>query len=414
MDREIETDVRLRRRFRRMLPALVAIVAVIFGVAATVNWFRPSVRRSDLELARVTRGVVESTLQASGTIVPATEQVVSSPLDSRVLRIARRAGDRVRVGDEIVVLDTSAARTDSDRLSDQVAQKESEVRELRLRVEDNLASLAAQIQQKELDAEILTFKAEQNARLHKEGLVPAQDDLVAATAAKKSTIELQQLREGLVRARETGSAQIAAANASLHALANDRAESQRQLNLAMMRADRDGVITSILSDTGAALHRGDVIARIADLSSFRVTATMSDMYAPRLAARQRVRVKVDDSTSLSGVISSVEPRMDGGVAKFNVDLDDPSHHKLRSNARVDVFVITGGLTGTLRVRRGTLAQSLAEDVFVVRGDELVATPVRWGLTDEDTAAVISGLREGDQVVVSNMSDFAGVKRLRLK
>jgi HlyD family secretion protein len=385
----------------------------VFSIAAAVQWLRPSLHWRDVQIARVDRGSVDAALQASGAIIPAVEQVVSSPVEARVLRIVRRAGDRVRAGDELVALDTSASRLEVERLDDKVAQKESETAQTRLKLQETLASLRAQIEQKKLDGEIFRYKAAQNEKLHGEGLVAETENLAAATAAKKSDIEIAQLRDALARAQRSGDAELTAASLELRTLRKDRDESYRQLTLAMMRADRGGVVTSIVQDAGATIRRGDIVARIADLSSFRVTASISDVHASELAPGQRVRVKLDDATSIAGAISSIDPRIENGAVKFDVALDQPSHPRLRNNVRVDVFVITGRRDSVLRIRRGTLGQSDAEEVFVVRADELVRTPVRWGLAGEETLEIRNGLREGDEVVISNMNDYAGVKKIRM-
>lgn len=414
MDREIAPAERRRRIARKAATVALALGAIAFLFAASVNWLRPSIRRRDVDIARVERGSVDATLQASGTIMPAVEQVIASPVEARVLRIVRRAGDRVRTGDELVALDTSATRLDVDRLTSQVEQKQSELAQLRLKIEDAAASLRATIEQKQLDAQILDFKAQQTKKLHDEGLAAAQDDLVAATAAKKAHIELAQLSDQLTRQQHIDQAQVAAAASSLDAAQKDRQESQRQLQLALMRSDRDGVVTWITDESGAVVRKGDVVARVADLSSFRVDATISDIHAAQLAPGMPVRIRVDDATTVAGAISSIEPRIESGVVKFHVRLDQGSNPRLRNNVRVDVFVITGHREGVLRVRRGALGQSDREEVFVVRDGALVRVPVHWGLAGEDAIEPLDGLREGDQVVVSNMSDYEGVKTLRLK
>ncbi|MEA2570149.1 MAG: HlyD family secretion protein [Acidobacteriota bacterium] len=414
MDREITADIRRRRLIRRVATVIVAIAAIAFSFAATVQWLRPSVKRRNIQTARVERGAVDASLQASGTVVPATEQVVSSPVEARVLRIVRRAGDRVRAGDEVIALDTSATRLDAERLADRVAQKESEEAQLRLRVEETIATLRAQIEQKKLDREIVAFKAEQNAKLSREGLITTQENLAAATAVKKTDIELTQLHDALTRAQRNAEAQLAGSAMELRTLRKEMAESNRQVGLAMMRADRDGVVTWAVQDAGATIRRGDVVARIADLSSFRVVATISDVHVAKLSAGMPARVRLDDSTLVDGTIAGIDPRIENGTARFYVDLAQPSHAKLRNNLRVDVFVVTGRRNGALRVRRGALGQGEREEVFVVRGDELVRVPAQWGLAGEETIEVTGGLREGDEVVISNMNDYAGVKKLRLE
>lgn len=414
MDREISPDVRRRVIVKRVVTATVAVAAIVFSFAATLSWLRPSMRRRDIQTAVVERGPVDATLQASGTIIPAVEQVVSSPLDSRVLRIVRRAGDRVRAGDPIVELDTTSVRLALERLSEQLAQKENDQAQLRLRLDDSLALLRAQIEQKGLDADIAKFKAAQNDKLHREGLVAEQETLVASTTAKKSGIELAQLRDALARAERSAEAQVAAGEMSLRLLRKEREEGQRQLELAMMRADRDGVITWIVPNAGAAIRNGDIVARIADLSSFRISATIADMYVVRLAPGMRVRVRVDDATTLMGTIASIEPRVENGQAKFFAELDDRTNAKLRNDVRVDVYALVGRSGNTLRVKRGALGQTESERIFVVKGDRLVSVPVKWGLSGENEIECMSGLAPGDEVVISNMSDYSGVKELRLQ
>src|SRR5580765_5581348 len=160
MDRPIEPEVRRRLVVKRVAVAVLAVAAVLLLGAATVNWLRPSVRRRNIQTARVEVGRIDATLQANGTVVPAYEQAISSPVEARVMRIDHRAGDRLTRGAEILPLDTAGSRLDVDRLSGQVRQKESELAELRLRLEDTAASAAAQIEQKKLDRDILRFKAE--------------------------------------------------------------------------------------------------------------------------------------------------------------------------------------------------------------------------------------------------------------
>lgn len=414
MDREIAPEVRTRRRARRVATAVVAVAAALFFLAMTVSWLKPSVRRRELLTARVARGTVQATLPASGTVVPAVETVISSPVEARVLRIDHRAGDRLHAGDEILTLDTSASKLDVQRQGDAVSQKESQLAQLRLRVEESTANAAAALAQQRLDADILRFKSEQTATLHKAGLSSGQEKLAAETAVKKADIQLQQLADALARAKRSGAAQIGAAETDLRTARGERSQSQRQLDLAMARSDRDGVLTWVVPEIGATLRRGDVLARVADLSSFRVVATISDVHASRLSAGMPARVKVDDATTITGTVSSVDPRIENGVVRFWVELDAAGHPKLRNNLRVDVYAVTGGKTNVLQVRRGSLGDADRDGVFVVRGDTAVRTPVRFGLSGEETVEIVDGLREGDEVVISNMADYAGVKELRLK
>ncbi|HYR29964.1 MAG TPA: HlyD family efflux transporter periplasmic adaptor subunit [Thermoanaerobaculia bacterium] len=413
MDREIAPEVRQRRITRRVVAVIVAIAAIAFVFAASLQWLRPSVDRRDLRMARVERGAVEATLQASGTIVPLVEQVVSSPVEARVLRIGRRAGERVKAGDELVALDTAGSQLDAALLMERVAQKESETAQLRLRLDETIASLGAQIEQRKLDAEILHYTADQKRTLAKEGLTPEQDARAAATAAKKSDIEVRQLEEQLGRTRRANAAQLSAAERDLAIARREEGEARRQLALAMMKADRDGVLTWMIPEAGATVRRGDVLARIADLSSYRVVATISDIHAARLSAGMKARVKLDDA-SVSGTIDSVDPRIENGVVRFYVTLDEPSHPKLRNNLRADVFVVAGHKADSLVVRRGTLGRIDPNHAWVVRDDSVVRIPVQFGIGGDESIEILEGAAEGDELVINDMTQYRDIESLRLK
>lgn len=398
---------------RRVLTGAIALAAVAFFFAATVEWLRPSLKRSDIQVARVTRGRIEATIDANGTLVPLIEQVVSSPVEARVLRIRRRAGDRVRAGDELLALDTAATLLEAARLGERVAQRENADSQLRLQLDETIANLRAQIEQKKLDAEIARYTAEQRATLRREGLIAEQDALAASALAKKSEIELRQLDEALARSLRSRDMQLAVSQSEVLVARREREESQRQVELAMLRADRDGILTSIVGEEGATVRRGDVIARIADLSAYRVEAQISDVHAARLAAGMRARVLLEGA-AIGGTIENVDPRIVGGIAKFTVTLDQPAHPRLRNNQRVDVQVITGSRDGALVVRRGALARTNAEVAFVLRGNEAVRVPVRFGLAGRETIEIVEGLREGDAVVISDVSEFVDVREIKVK
>lgn len=414
MDREIAPEVRRRRVMRRSAVVLIAVAAAAFCLAAGIRWLRPSIRRGEVRIARVERGAVDATLQAAGTVIPLVEQVVSSPVEARILRIGRRAGDRVRPGDELLTLDTSQSRLEADRLGERVAQKESESAQLRLRLEETLASLEAQLEQKRLDATIVQYTSQQKTRLGEAGLASQQDVLAAAASAKKSEIEIRQLQEAIVRSRRSAQAQLAAAANDVAIVRRERDESRRQLGLAMLRADRAGILTSVVSEEGATVRKGDVLARIADLSAYRIVATISDIHAAKLSRGMRARMRLDGAALVDGIIDSIDPRIENGIVRFYVSLDQPSHARLRNNLRVDVHVIAAQRNDVLRIARGSLGQSDVEEVFVIRGDRAVRARVRYGLAGLDTIEITSGAAEGDAIVISNMNDYEGIKQLRMK
>jgi len=110
-------------------------------------------------------------------------------------------------------------------------------------------------------------------------------------------------------------------------------------------------VTWTLTEEGATVRKGDPIARVADLSAFRVEGTAADVNAPRMAVGLPVRVDVGD-LQLRGSVSAIDPTIRDGVLTFTVALEDKSNAALRPNLRVDVFVFTEQKARALRVARG--------------------------------------------------------------
>jgi len=98
-----------------------------------------------------------------------------------------------------------------------------------------------------------------------------------------------------------------------------------------------------------------------------------------------------------------------------ITLEEPSHPLLRSNLRVEVRLVLARKERALRVAKGRLEGSgAAPELFVVRGGRAYRTPIRLGLTGAERWEVLEGLHEGDEVIVSDMHDFAQAREVAIR
>lgn len=415
MDRELTTDVKLKRLLRRLaigLPLLLGAWGVFFLLP---GWLRPSVSRSRILTARVERGPVEETIEASGTVLPAREKVLSSPIDTRILKVLEHPGDAVHRGDALLELDTETVRLELDRIEDRLARKHNEQLQLRLALERSLAELKGQIEKAELDRQIAAARHERDLKMSADGLISKETLQESEVEEQKAGIGLEQLRASVESARRATATELDGVTLDLAMLEKERGEARHRLELATTRAEEDGVLTWIATEEGSSVRRGDVLARVARLDTFRVEARVSDVHAPRIAAGLSARVVIDERV-LAGSVASVYPKIEEGTVKFTVELEDPGNSALRQNLRVDVLVVTGSHEKSLRVRRGPFAQAggALRDVFVVRDGYAVRTRVRLGLAGREYVEVEDGLAEGDELVTSDMSDYAHMNRIGLR
>jgi HlyD family secretion protein len=415
MDREIDIGTRRRRTIRRVLIGVGAVAGVVALFAVGLDWLRPSIKRSRTRFGVVERGDLEATLHASGTVVPAHERVVSCPVDARVERVLRRPGEVVEQGTAILELDTSATRLQLDKLEEQLAQNHNDRLQRRLELEDRVSDLDSRIDTQRLDLEIARFRLRQKNSLWADGLIPEDEQKQAEVAVKKAEIELRRLQEEVVTEKRLNEARLERLELDASILRNERDQARRQLNLADTGAPVAGVLTAVFEEEGATVTRGEILARIADLESFRVEAKVSDAYASRLAVGQDVHVLIDDER-LPARVTEVLPTIEEGTVGFTVDLADPSHELLRHNLRVDVLVVTGRRSAVLKAPRGPYIRGGGDrhSVFVVDADHALRTDVTFGLVGHEFYEVLDGLREGDEIVISDVRDYLHAKKVRLK
>jgi HlyD family secretion protein len=417
MDREIDISVRRRRLAKRIGVAVGVVVTMAALLIVVSDWLRPSIKRSRARFGVIQRGNLEATLTASGTVIPAHERVISCPVEARVERVLLKPGQFVEEGTEILELDTSATQLQLDRLEERRAQNNNDRLQRRLELEEKVLELESRIESQRLDLEIARFRLEQKRRLRDDGLIAEAEFKEAEVTVKKAEIELRRLDEEIVAEQRLNEARLERLALDGSILRKERDDARRQLRLANTAAPVAGVLTFVFEEVGATVQRGEVLARIADLESFRVEAKVSDAYAPRLDVGQDVHVLIGDNR-LAARVSGILPMIEEGTIGFTVDLADSSHALLRHNLRVDVLVVTGRRADVLKAPRGPYIRGGGDQhrVFVVDSDSgsALRTDVTIGLAGHEFYEVVNGLAEGDEVIISDVRDYLHADQVRLK
>ncbi|MBW3564409.1 MAG: HlyD family efflux transporter periplasmic adaptor subunit [Acidobacteria bacterium] len=411
MDREIDAGTRRKELAARVVKWLLLLAALAAGILLVGSWLEPSIDRTEIRTATVERGTIRAGFEASGEIAPAFERAISTPVDARVVDVLRQPGDILEPGEEILRLDTSASRLGLERITEQIEQKRQERERLAVRTESDLADLRSRIERTELDLELLESRADQNRKLHEEGLVSLETRRQAEVEAKKGRIELEDLHRSVASTAINRRSELATIDSAIVALGLEREQAARELELAMTRAPERGVLTWVTPQEGITVREGEVIARFADLSSFHVQATVSDIHAGRLSPGLPALVHVGDRW-LDGRVSTVDPTIENGIIRFHVALEEPSDEMLRNKLRVDVQVVTEERRDVKTLDRGPhLSDARSQQVFVLRGDHAVRVEVTFGLVSPRMIEVLDGLNEGDEVIVSDMRDRLSLERI---
>jgi HlyD family secretion protein len=396
-----------------MAPLAIAIAGLIIIVVVT-NWLRPSLRRDRVRTAKVERGEMTATLDASGLVVPEFEHVLTAPLATRVVRILKTAGAEVQPDEPIVLLDNQDAQRDLARLEEQIALKENARRQIELELARSRDDLDARRDIKELELKSLEYEVERNRQMVERGLITKDELRQSETDLERATIELRHLETLLTNSGQDLAARLEGLALEIAILEKDRDLARERLDRTTVSSERAGIVTWVVTSAGATVNEGEPVAKVSDLSAYRVDATLSDVLARRLTVGLPAVVRSGD-TRLPGMVHKILPTVQNGIVTFEVTLEDENHSVLRPNLRVDVHAVTEVRTDALCLRRGPLLNVDGRDmIFVLRSDKAVRTPVTIGLSNFELYEITDGLAEGDEVIISDMSDYRNAKEVRLR
>lgn len=414
MDRPLDENYRKQLITKRVLQGGIALLIIICIFVFVPGWISPSISRNRIRTAIVDRGPIEATISATGTVVPEFEQVISSPIDTRVIKILKTAGSPLKKGEPIVNLDITESQLAFEKIKEELALKQNRQKQLNLELAKTLNDLQSQLRIKKLRIEFLNSNSEQQRRLVDIGASSKEQLRQAKLEEEIAAIELDQLQSSIENTKNSLQAQLDGLALETKILQNEKAQLQRQLELVSAKAERDGILSWVVSQEGATVRKGDPVAKIADLRTFRVEATVSDVHASRLSIGQPVKIKINED-NLSGTVSAIYPTIQNGIITMLVSLEDKSNNLLRSNLRVDVFIITANKPDALRVKKGQFASGEgAQQVFVLNDGVAKRTPVQLGISSFELFEVIEGLKEGDEVIISDMRDYIHMGEVKVK
>ncbi|VXC05283.1 efflux RND transporter periplasmic adaptor subunit [Massilia sp. 9I] len=413
MDRALDPAFTQRRQRTRILFGVLLLAGIVLATWFLNRALRPSVAASDIVVSAVRRGDVANTINASGVVIPVHEEVVASPVVSRVARVHAKPGQQVKAGELLLELDDRDIRLALDALREQLAQQENRIVSLKLELAQKHKQLLAGIELLELD--LLSSRAlnERNQKLRQSGLVSGENLLAGELAVKRAEIQLRQQRELIADSRSTTATSIAAATLQKDILQKQIAQQERMLAQARVSAPFAGMLTSLVQDEGASVAAGQLLARVSEMNNYRVEATLSDFHARALSPGQAVRVEQNGET-LEGRVHTILPEIQNGTVKLLVDLKEPHHPLLRNKMRVDVNIVTANKSGTLVLDSGAAFNgSGRQDAFVVADGVARRTTLQLGSSDGKLVEVVSGARAGERFIVSDTKAFANLDTIRI-
>lgn len=414
MDREISKEVQRKEQRKQFIRIGTAVGGFIVLIVVVISMLQTSLKRKDLNISTVDKGVIEVSVSASGKVIPAFEEIINSPINSRIVEVYKRGGDSVDVGTPILKLDLQSAETEYNKQLDEEQMKSLQLEQQRVTNHNKLSEMEMnlKVSRMELDRKAVELRNERYL-----------DSLGAGTTDKVRQVELDynvsilKLKEDEQKYKNEqalAEADLKVKELELNIFRKSLAETRRTLEDAQIRSPRKAILTYVNNEIGSQIGQGAKVAIVSDLSHFKIEGEIADTYGDRIAAGSKAVIKIG-SEKLDGTVSDVTPLSKNGVISFTVQLEEDNHKRLRSGLKTDVYVMNAVKDDVLRIANSSYYVGKGEyELFVVNGNQLLKRKVQLGDSNFEYVEVVSGLQEGDQVIVSDMNAYKDNNKLKIE
>jgi HlyD family secretion protein len=389
-------------------------VLLMFGIYFGIRYFFSSTNIPDeFKTTVIDRGPVVFSRQAKGVVAPGNEVVLLSPAGSVITRIVKGAGSRVKAGEIILVLDPRIIEGNIESMEDQLEMKRNDLLKNHLNARSTTIDLDYNIEVKKLRiVSLKSEQADQEQLLEVGGISPAQfektkQELNLAEKELKMVLEKNSIRLQQLAAEEEG--------LKLEIEVQEKALEEKKENLTKMnvKAPSDGIILTVYGNEGEKVNADQLLIRMSDLTSYKINGAVDENSA-EIVKTGGVVYAIIGEEKLVGRIGTVMPLIENNTVRFDVFLEQSNHPKLIPNMNIELQVIVSQRDSVLRMKKElAVGRGNRHDVFVVQNGKAVRRKITTGLEGMDFIEIISGLEEGDQLIVSDLSAYRRKKEIEI-
>jgi HlyD family secretion protein len=389
---------------------------MIVSVAVS-RFMNDSLSLSAIHVAEVDRGSIEISIAASGKWSPLTEEIVVSPIHSRILEVYKTPGDTVYEGEPLLKLDLASVETEYRQKLDERQIMQSKLVQLQVKLDNTLSELIMQKQIKEMQLQQLDNDLESENYLDSIGAGTTDRKRRAQLAYNEARLELQQLDQKIGNEQRSSEAELNIQKLELSIFDKTLAANARLLKDARILSPRKATLTFINNQIGAPITQGSEVAIVADLTRFKVDAEVADGHRAKLSVGSKALIETGDE-QLSGTIHHIKPSIQNGIVQFTVIPDDTRQHPdLRSGLTADVHVSYGRKQDVLRIpfeRQFVRYGKGVYTIWVLNGNRAEKRQVSLGESSYDYIEVVSGLSRGEKIILSGMDTYKNRETIQVK
>ena len=396
--------------------AAIAGLALATVALARVGPAAPGVDGGTLWTDTVRRGDMARQVRGPGTLVAEDIRWISAVTQGRVESKLVQPGTAVAVGTVLLTLSNPDVERQALEAQRQLTAAQAELTTLRNNLQNQILTQQGTVAQVQALYNQARRQAESAEGLARQNMVSAQELAKARDDAADLQTRLGVERQRLEFQGRSMSQQLAAQQSQVSMLRRLADFNQGQIASMQVRSPNAGVLQELPIELGQWVNSGATLAKVVQPGRLKAVLRISETQARDLAVGQKASIDTHNGV-VPGHVARIDPASQNGTVTVDVALDAPLPRGARPDLSVDGTVEIDRLANVLYVGRPSYGQadgSLAMFRMAPGGGEARRVMVRLGRGSASTVEVLSGLNPGDVVILSDMSEFEGNERLRLR
>ena len=394
---------------------LLAVVSMAGIAVVRLKPAAPPVDRASIWIDTVKRGRMLRDVRGQGTLVSEDLRWIPATTTGRVERILLRPG--IPVGADSVILQLSNPSLEQELEDAQLKLKaaESGLASLRVQLEDEELQQRATAATIEADYKKAAMQADVNEQL-------AAQKLVSDLVLKQSKLDEEQLavrnriaQLQLAHTAESRDARLAERQSQVEQARAFMTLKAREVDALRVRPGVAGILQVVPVDVGQQVTPGTNLARVVNPSRLMAEVKVPETQARDVQVGQRASIDTHNGI-VGGRVTRVDPSVQNGTVTVDVALDAALPSGSRPDLSVDGTIELERLDNVLFVGRPAFGdENTSTTLFKMQPDgTAVRVPVKFGRSSVNSLEILSGITEGDEVVLSDMSAWNEVDRVHIQ
>jgi HlyD family secretion protein len=410
------TSVARNKKIKRIVIGVLVLIAAA-GVTLGLSRMRPAAPSVDggvLWRDVVKRGEMLRQVHGIGTLVPEEVRWIPATNDGVIEERRVRAGDTVGPDTILLVMSNPDVRQRATDAELQLKGSEADLANLRATIENDLINQQAQQSSMESEYAKAQLDYEANKELAKDGLIAdlilRKSQVTAQDFFSKIGIEKKKI-EGLMKSSE---ARIGAQEARVDQYRVVYELRKKQLDELNVRAGVPGVVQQVPVEAGQRVAPGTILAKVAQPGRLKAEVQIPETQVKDVLPGQSA--SIDTRTGIiPGQVIRIDPAAVNGTVKVDVQLNGEYPKGTRPDLSVDGTIDIERLTNVLYVGRPAYGQpeSTVGIFKVMHNGEAERVQVKLGRSSVNQIEIVDGLKQGDEVILSDMSNWDAYPRVRI-